>query len=81
VKKGGAQRPPEPDRFHQRWLPAFVLHPRNRALARRVVGNRFHPRWRQGSFEIQAGAARMVERYREVVAGETDLVHPRGPDT
>jgi hypothetical protein len=80
VKKGGYERKSYvPDRSFRRWLPRFLLHPRNRALLRRVVGNRFHPKWKEGSFEIQAGAARMVERYREAVAGEADPSRRPGP--
>lgn len=79
VKKGGPQRPPEPDRPLHRWLPRFIRHPRSRALVRRLVGNRFHPRWKEGSFEIQGGVARMVERYREAIAAETDVTVPPAP--
>jgi len=29
----------------------------------------FHPRWKQGSFEVQSGIERMIDRYRQAIAG------------
>jgi hypothetical protein len=41
-----------------------------RAVVRNTIGNRlWHPRWRMGSFDVQIGAAKMVERYRRALSG------------
>jgi len=67
VKKGGPERPPEQRRLLARRLAHWMQHPWRRARIRRVFGNRFHPRWKQGSFEVQAGIAAMIERYRQAL--------------
>jgi hypothetical protein len=32
-----------------------------------------HPRWRTGSFDVQTGAAKIVERYRRALSGADTL--------
>jgi len=41
-----------------------------RPFIRRRFGNRFHPRWKEGSFDVQKGIARIVDRYRRAIAAE-----------
>jgi hypothetical protein len=76
VKKGGPERVAEPRQRLPRWLGRRLQHPRNRARIRRWLGNRLHPRWKQGSFEVQAGAERMSERYRQAVARDAPAALP-----
>lgn len=68
VNKGGPERPPPDD-----WsLGARLRRLLERTSQRRHVrfrvpsalARRLHRRWREGSFEIQRGCERMVERYR-----------------
>ena len=71
-KMGGQTRAPAPPsriaglrsfaRKATYWAPArvFIL---------RTIGNRLHRRWRMGSFDVQIGAAKMVERYRRALFG------------
>jgi hypothetical protein len=40
-----------------------------RILILKTIGNRLHPRWREGSSDVQAGVATMVERYRRALCG------------
>lgn len=64
-KKGGPERldSDEADPWPP-WVRGRMLH----AALRRVLGHRrTHPRWRLGSFEIQRGAERMIERYRAAI--------------
>jgi hypothetical protein len=69
-KKGGADPPAHPgERTRaQRIVERIERSPRLRRVLRAIVGNRFHPRWKTGSFEVQAGCARMVERYAAAIA-------------
>jgi hypothetical protein len=71
VKKGGPERPPERPRRLPRRLTRWMQYPWWRRRVRQVFGNRFHPRWKPGSFEVQAGATRMVERYRQALASRS----------
>lgn len=66
IKKGGLRR-------SQKVPPTLVQRltrerPRTRALVLRLFGNRFHPKWKAGSLEIQASVERMTERYRSALA-------------
>ena len=67
VKKGGPQRP-LPDGWLDRWLAPLSYWPRTRALMLWAFGNRLHPKWKQGSFEVQKGIERMIDRYRDAIA-------------
>jgi hypothetical protein len=71
-KKGGpdpAHDPAavRPGRFFS-WYRRAMRRPRRRAVILRLVGNRLHPHWRAGAAEVEAGAERMIERYRRAVA-------------
>lgn len=73
-KKGGAdvaQDPPafRPGRFFT-WYRRAMRRPRRRALVLGLIGNRLHPHWRAGADEVEAGAVRMIERYREALRSE-----------
>jgi hypothetical protein len=70
VKKGGPQYPGVPDGTLGRLKDRVTHWPPIRAFIRRRFGNRFHPRWKQGSFDVQKGIERMVDRYRQVIAAE-----------
>jgi hypothetical protein len=70
VKKGGPEGyllAAVPDIVFGRWLARFNRWPPSRALILKVFGNRFHPRWKKGSFEVQKGAERMIERYGHAI--------------
>jgi len=72
-KKGGPDPSQDPvsirsGRFY-RWYERTMRRPRRRALILRVLGNRLHPHWRAGSEDVEAGAARMIEHYRESLRG------------
>jgi hypothetical protein len=41
-----------------------------RVLLSRTIGNRLHPRWRMGSFDVQACAAKVVDRYRRALSSQ-----------
>jgi hypothetical protein len=41
--------------------------PRSQALIRLIFGNRFHPKWKEGSFEVQKGLDAMIARYRQAL--------------
>ncbi len=73
AKKGGYERRPEPrGRLAQRLRKGLAIATRGpiaRALVLRTLGNRLHPRWELGSFQIQDGVAKMIERYREALDG------------
>jgi len=71
VKKGGAHPPAHPGARTraQRIIDRLERSPRLRRVLRAVVGNRFHQRWRTGSFELQAGCERMIERYAAAIDG------------
>ncbi len=73
-KKGGADPPTHPDiRTRARHLvDRLERSPRLRRILRALVGNRFHSRWQTGSFELQAGCAKMVERYGAAITGHTE---------
>jgi hypothetical protein len=45
------------------WAPLRVL------MLRTIGQRRLHPRWRMGSFDVQTGAAKMVEHYRRALSG------------
>jgi hypothetical protein len=68
-KKGGPDVPAIPRTWLERRVDRLNQSPRIRALIFRTLGNRFHPRWQSGSFELQQGAERMIERYAEAIAG------------
>ncbi len=72
VKKGGPQRPAVPDATlgRLRLEERVARRPLLREFLRRRFGNRFHPRWKEGSFDVQKGIARMVDRYRQAIAAE-----------
>ncbi len=71
VKMGGRKRAAWPRSFRGRlwrfyhnatyWAPL-------RVLIFRTLGNRLHPRWRRGSFDVQTGAAKVVEQYRRALS-------------
>lgn len=69
-KKGGADPPAHPSERSraQRAVDRIERSPRIRRVLRQIVGNRFHQRWKTGSFELQAGCATMVERYAAAIA-------------
>jgi hypothetical protein len=68
-KKGGDERTPSPRNRLERVVDRLNDSPRIRALIHRAFGNRFHPRWKTGSLELQRGGARMIERYARALAG------------
>ncbi len=53
-------------RLHS-WHRRSMRRPRRRELLLRLLGNRLHPHWRAGAGELEDGAARMIERYREAI--------------
>jgi len=72
-KRGGPDPAQDPasirkGRFNS-WYRRTMRRPRRRALLLRVLGNRLHPHWRSGCEEIETGAQKMIERYREAVRG------------
>lgn len=69
-KKGGADPPAHPGARTraQRLVDRIERSPRLRRVLRALVGNRFHQRWKTGSFELQAGCEKMVERYAAAIA-------------
>lgn len=67
AKKGGPQVRP-PDRILGRFKRRTARWPWFRAFIRRRFANRFHPRWKAGSFDVQKGVERMVERYLQALA-------------
>lgn len=69
-KKGGAHPPAHPGMLTraQRLVERIERSPRLRRVLRAIVGNRFHMRWRTGSFELQEGCEKMVERYAAALA-------------
>jgi hypothetical protein len=71
VKKGGGHPPTHPGSRTraQRIIDRLERSPRVRRILRALVGNRFHQRWASGSFEVQEGCDRMVERYADAIAG------------
>jgi hypothetical protein len=73
TKKGGADRPAHPGERTpaQRRVARIERSPRLRRVLRAIVGNRFHPRWTTGSFEVQAGCEKMIERYAAAIASRT----------
>jgi len=44
-----------------RWTPLMILN-------LRIFGNRFHPMWSRGSFAVQQGVERTMERYRSAMS-------------
>jgi hypothetical protein len=54
-KKGGPDVPAIPRTWLERRVDRLNQSPRIRALIFRTLGNRFHPRWQSGSFELQQG--------------------------
>ncbi len=70
-KKGGAERPPAPHPILGRVKHRVADWPPIRAFIQRRFGNRFHPRWKQGSFDVQKGVERMVGHYRQAIASRT----------
>jgi hypothetical protein len=70
-KKGGPERADASKRSRlERLLARLNDSPRIRALLIRTIGNRFHPRWKSGSFEIQKGVERTIERYRQAIGAD-----------
>jgi hypothetical protein len=70
LKKGGQERePPDPALRARvlRWLAHVTRLPRRREWFPRGIGDRLHPRWREGSFDVQHGVERMVQRYRRAM--------------
>jgi hypothetical protein len=67
-KKGGPQTTRVPRTRLERFVDRLETSPRLRTVLRAVVGNRLHPRWKTGSYEVQEGCARMVERYAAAIA-------------
>lgn len=74
AKKGGPVPPTHPgERTRaQRIVGRLERSPRIRGVLRALVGNRFHPRWKTGSFELQGGCDTMVERYADAIADWAD---------
>lgn len=72
VKKGGPERPVVARRtfadVRREWTMRATRWAPTRAVVLRLFGNRFHPKWAQGSFEVQAGVDAMVEEYRRALA-------------
>jgi hypothetical protein len=68
AKKGGPETVRVPRTRIERLVDRIEVSPRLRRVLRAVAGNRFHPRWTLGSFEVQEGCARMVERYAAAIA-------------
>lgn len=72
IKVGGPTRPAPVDSLASRaatfYRKAIYWAPLRIAIAR-TIGNRLHPRWRLGSFDLQAGAAKTRERYRRALEG------------
>jgi hypothetical protein len=66
-KKGGADRVDPVRNWLERRVDRLNRSPRIRWVIHRALGNRFHPRWKTGSFEIQQGVARTVERYAAAI--------------
>jgi hypothetical protein len=70
-KKGGPDATQDPasmrsGRLHS-WHRLSMRRHRRRALILKIFGNRLHPHWRTGAEELEAGAERMIARYREAV--------------
>jgi hypothetical protein len=70
-KKGGPDPAQDPasirsGRFFS-WYRRAMRRRRRRAIILRLLGNRLHPHWRAGAEEIEAGAERMIARYREAM--------------
>jgi len=70
-KRGGPDPAHDPasirnGRFYS-WYRRAMLRPRRRAVLLRLFGNRLHPHRRAGAEAIEAGAERMIERYREAM--------------
>jgi hypothetical protein len=70
-KMGGPKRAGWPRtiraRLNRRYRKAIYWAPL-RVLIARAIGNRLHPRWRLGSFDVQAGAAKVADRYRRALS-------------
>jgi hypothetical protein len=72
VKKGGYERRGKaPRTLAGRWRKRLTAWPPSRAVILQLFGNRFHPRWKLGSYELQQGAGRMIERYRQALDGSS----------
>ena len=73
VKMGGPDPAQDPASFRNgflhSWYRRSMRRPRRRELLLRLFGNRLHPHWRVGANELEDGAARMIERYREAIDG------------
>jgi hypothetical protein len=73
-KKGGPDPAQDPISIRNgrpwRWYRRTMRRPRRRAALLRLLGNRLHPHWRSGAAEIEAGAARMIDHYREALREE-----------
>ncbi len=67
-KKGGREPVVRPRTPLERVMDRLGWPSQLRVVIRRALGNRFHPRWKLGSFEVQAGCDRMVARYEEAIA-------------
>jgi hypothetical protein len=72
---GGPKRAGSPRtlraRLHRLYRKAISWAPL-RVLIASTIGNRLHPRWRLGSFDVQVGAATMVDRYRRALSARHD---------
>jgi hypothetical protein len=73
VKKGGPEETSRDRSLFDKaraWLAHVSRVPRRRGPLPRAIGDRLHPRWRLGSFEIQRGVARMIERYQAAIGSD-----------
>jgi hypothetical protein len=65
-KKGGQKRKRQPGRVHRLGI-RLLLWPPSRQVLVGLFGNRLHPRWWSGSFELQTHAATLVRRYQDAI--------------
>jgi hypothetical protein len=69
-KMGGPEQPPPVTSARRRRLPRWLYQMRARLLEQAVlfpIGNRWHPRWQAGGFEIQHDVTTMIERYHQAM--------------